>query len=46
MLILLFYRIIGQVAVTGKHQWIFADKHVRDSCLSFEVTSLVFNENK
>ncbi|XP_059431947.1 transcription factor bHLH155 isoform X3 [Corylus avellana] len=28
--------IIGQVAVTGKHKWIFADKHVRDSCLSFE----------
>nr|POE87668.1 transcription factor [Quercus suber] len=28
--------IVGQVAVTGKHQWIFADKHVTNSCLSYE----------
>ncbi|KAE8701423.1 hypothetical protein F3Y22_tig00110548pilonHSYRG00956 [Hibiscus syriacus] len=28
--------IVGQVAVSGKHQWIFADKHVNSSCSSFE----------
>ncbi|KAK8506169.1 hypothetical protein V6N13_002807 [Hibiscus sabdariffa] len=28
--------IVGQVAVSGKHQWIFADKHVNSSCTSFE----------
>ncbi|KAK9280728.1 hypothetical protein L1049_003616 [Liquidambar formosana] len=28
--------IVGQVAVTGKHQWIFADKHITNSCSSFE----------
>ncbi|PSS09438.1 Transcription factor like [Actinidia chinensis var. chinensis] len=28
--------VIGQVAVTGKHTWIFADKHVNDSCSPFE----------
>lgn len=28
--------IVGQVAVTGKHQWVFADKHVANSCLSFK----------
>ncbi|TYJ19737.1 hypothetical protein E1A91_A09G212500v1, partial [Gossypium mustelinum] len=29
-------RIVGQVAVSGKHQWIFADEHVNSSCSSFE----------
>ncbi|XP_058197098.1 transcription factor bHLH155-like isoform X2 [Rhododendron vialii] len=28
--------VIGQVAVAGKHMWIFADKHVIDSCSPFE----------
>ncbi|XP_041003807.1 transcription factor bHLH155-like isoform X2 [Juglans microcarpa x Juglans regia] len=28
--------IVGQVAVTGKHQWIFADKQITSSRLSFE----------
>ncbi|KAG4193278.1 hypothetical protein ERO13_A07G211500v2 [Gossypium hirsutum] len=28
--------IVGQVAVSGKHQWIFADEHVDSSCSSFE----------
>uniref|UniRef100_A0A5B7BD36 BHLH domain-containing protein n=1 Tax=Davidia involucrata TaxID=16924 RepID=A0A5B7BD36_DAVIN len=28
--------IVGQVAVTGKHLWISSDKHVSDSCSSFE----------
>ncbi|XP_041007406.1 transcription factor bHLH155 isoform X2 [Juglans microcarpa x Juglans regia] len=28
--------IVGQVAVTGKHQWIFADKHLMSSRLLFE----------
>ncbi|EOX94495.1 Basic helix-loop-helix DNA-binding superfamily protein isoform 3 [Theobroma cacao] len=28
--------IVGQVAVSGKHQWIFADKHVNSSCSLFE----------
>ncbi|KAI8523023.1 hypothetical protein RHMOL_Rhmol13G0042300 [Rhododendron molle] len=28
--------IIGQVAVAGKHMWIFADKHIIDSCSPFE----------
>ncbi|KAA8543355.1 hypothetical protein F0562_021150 [Nyssa sinensis] len=28
--------IVGQVAVTGKHLWIFSDKHAFDSCSSFE----------
>ncbi|KAG2719102.1 hypothetical protein I3760_03G253100 [Carya illinoinensis] len=28
--------IVGQVAVTGKHQWIFADKQITGSRLSFE----------
>ncbi|XP_044492893.1 transcription factor bHLH155-like [Mangifera indica] len=28
--------IVGQVAVTGKHQWIFADQHVTGSCSSIE----------
>lgn len=28
--------IVGQVAITGKHQWIFADKPVTKSCSSFE----------
>lgn len=28
--------VVGQVAVTGKHLWISADKHVIDSCLSLE----------
>ncbi|GMI69308.1 LONESOME HIGHWAY LIKE 1, EMBRYO DEFECTIVE 1444 [Hibiscus trionum] len=30
--------IVGQVAVSGKHQWIFADKHVKSSCSSFELS--------
>ncbi|KAE8686079.1 hypothetical protein F3Y22_tig00111085pilonHSYRG00005 [Hibiscus syriacus] len=30
--------IVGQVAVSGKHQWIFADKHVNSSCSSFELS--------
>ncbi|XWS76279.1 hypothetical protein CRYUN_Cryun01aG0161700 [Craigia yunnanensis] len=29
-------RIVGKVAVSGKHQWIFADKHVNSSCSLFE----------
>ncbi|XP_021898392.1 transcription factor bHLH155 isoform X1 [Carica papaya] len=28
--------IVGQVAVTGKYKWIFADNHVGNSCSSFE----------
>ncbi|TXG63797.1 hypothetical protein EZV62_010791 [Acer yangbiense] len=28
--------IVGQVAVTGKHQWILADQNVTNSCPSFE----------
>lgn len=28
--------IVGQVAVTGKHQWIFSDKHTTNSSSSFE----------
>lgn len=32
-----FYRIIGQVAVTGKHRWICVDNHVTSSGPSFEV---------
>ncbi|KAH7836489.1 hypothetical protein Vadar_002032 [Vaccinium darrowii] len=28
--------VIGQVAVSGKHMWIFADEHVVDSCSPFE----------
>ncbi|KDO68475.1 hypothetical protein CISIN_1g004499mg [Citrus sinensis] len=28
--------IVGQVAVTGKHQWIFSDQLVTNSCSSFE----------
>ncbi|KAJ6681231.1 TRANSCRIPTION FACTOR EMB1444-RELATED [Salix koriyanagi] len=28
--------IVGQVAVSGKHQWIFADKHVTNSFSSYE----------
>ncbi|KAG5514556.1 hypothetical protein RHGRI_035832 [Rhododendron griersonianum] len=28
--------VIGQVAVAGKHMWIFADKHIIDSCSPFE----------
>lgn len=28
--------IVGWVAVTGKHQWIFSDQHVTNSCSSFE----------
>ncbi|PON62602.1 MYC/MYB transcription factor [Parasponia andersonii] len=28
--------IVGQVAVSGKHQWIFADKHEMSTCSSFE----------
>ncbi|KAL7200870.1 hypothetical protein ACSBR1_032737 [Camellia fascicularis] len=28
--------VIGQVAVTGKHMWISADKHLTDSCSPFE----------
>ncbi|XWS46950.1 hypothetical protein CRYUN_Cryun14cG0112100 [Craigia yunnanensis] len=28
--------IVGQVAVSGKYQWIFADKHVNSSCSLFE----------
>ncbi|XVF32417.1 hypothetical protein REPUB_Repub17cG0080600 [Reevesia pubescens] len=28
--------IVGQVADSGKHQWIFADKHVNSSCSLFE----------
>ncbi|XVE72964.1 hypothetical protein DITRI_Ditri11bG0079800 [Diplodiscus trichospermus] len=28
--------IVGKVAVSGKHQWIFADKHVNSSCSLFE----------
>ncbi|GLU03650.1 hypothetical protein SLE2022_208380 [Rubroshorea leprosula] len=28
--------IVGRVAVSGTHQWIFADKHVNTSCSSFE----------
>ncbi|THG13568.1 hypothetical protein TEA_007831 [Camellia sinensis var. sinensis] len=28
--------VIGQVAVTGKHMWISADKHLADSCSPFE----------
>ncbi|KAE8730640.1 Basic helix-loop-helix DNA-binding superfamily protein isoform 3 [Hibiscus syriacus] len=30
--------IVGQVTVSGKHQWIFADKHVNSSCSSFELS--------
>ena len=30
-------RIVGQVAVTGKHQWIFSDKLTTNSSSSFEV---------
>ncbi|TYI68209.1 hypothetical protein E1A91_D08G073700v1 [Gossypium mustelinum] len=29
--------IVGQVAASGKHQWIFADKHVNSYCLLFEL---------
>ncbi|RVW24565.1 Transcription factor EMB1444 [Vitis vinifera] len=32
----LLNRIVGQVAVTGKHQWIFSDKHTTNSSSSFE----------
>ncbi|GMI73867.1 conserved peptide upstream open reading frame 7, LONESOME HIGHWAY LIKE 2 [Hibiscus trionum] len=28
--------IVGQVAVSGKHQWIFADKHANSYCSLFE----------
>ncbi|XP_062080527.1 transcription factor bHLH155-like [Humulus lupulus] len=28
--------IVGQVAVSGKHQWIFADKHEMSTCSTFE----------
>ncbi|XP_044501867.1 transcription factor bHLH155-like isoform X2 [Mangifera indica] len=28
--------IVGQVAVTGNHQWIFVDQHVTSSCSSIE----------
>ncbi|PPR80630.1 hypothetical protein GOBAR_AA40081 [Gossypium barbadense] len=28
--------IVGQMAVSGKHQWIFADEYVNSSCSSFE----------
>lgn len=31
------YRIIGQVAVTGSHQWISADEHATSLCSSFQV---------
>ena len=34
------YRVVGQVAVSGKHQWIFADNHEMNSCSSFEVKIL------
>ncbi|KAB2068982.1 hypothetical protein ES319_A08G066800v1 [Gossypium barbadense] len=29
--------IVGQVAASGNHQWIFADKHVNSYCLLFEL---------
>ncbi|KAL9227585.1 hypothetical protein vseg_003258 [Gypsophila vaccaria] len=29
--------VVGQVAVTGKHQWIFAGEHAMNSCSSFEL---------
>ncbi|GMH20879.1 hypothetical protein Nepgr_022721 [Nepenthes gracilis] len=31
--------IIGQVAVTGKHRWIFADDHAIESCSSSEASA-------
>ncbi|KAE8685363.1 putative Desacetoxyvindoline 4-hydroxylase [Hibiscus syriacus] len=30
--------IVGQEAVSGKHQWIFVDKHVNSSCSSLELS--------
>ncbi|XP_048232536.1 transcription factor bHLH155 isoform X2 [Ricinus communis] len=33
--------IVGQVAVTGKHRWIVADKHVTNSISSFETIIVV-----
>lgn len=30
-------RIVGQVAVTGRHQWIFADNIVKNNCSPSEV---------
>ncbi|XP_024456961.2 transcription factor bHLH155 isoform X2 [Populus trichocarpa] len=33
--------IVGQVAVSGKHQWIFADKHVTNSFSSYETIVVV-----
>lgn len=33
-------RVVGQVAVTGRHLWISADKHMNDPGLLFEVKCL------
>ncbi|MBA0645421.1 hypothetical protein Goklo_013524 [Gossypium klotzschianum] len=33
--------IVGQVAASGKHQWIFADKHVNSYCLLFETVVVI-----
>ncbi|OMP09740.1 hypothetical protein COLO4_05164 [Corchorus olitorius] len=33
--------IVGKVAISGKHQWIFADKQVNSSCSSFETIVVI-----
>jgi len=40
-LISCFYSIVGQVAVTGKHQWICADNQVTSSSPSIKVRILI-----